>query len=530
MLGHVTRSRRLHTTHSGGHSATHTSTSPRMRQRAPAAKPTSWSRPQRANYYFDATWHTAQTLRRLIRTPAAAGELGPHKPARLLVQSMDTLLDSICPGLVDDGESHDYFHQLLQAHLSGLDAAELAQLAKSLKQQRYSCAVVESVIDDVMIKDYGFANGPPHRHHRTLMFTRDLYHALEAAQDAAATAAGRTDDRRLTPAQARGARDALAALATRPAHAEITLTELVGMAARLAHAIGLAEHPSLVIAATPMPSPVSAVDWQDEHLIVDLQTFVTVCQARQPGPLAALLRDLLELLLARRLIGPGANLATLPAAQRALLLRALEQVISAPPAIADRAAPARAADILRRSDSFGAVQICPTSGVRLGHAWIAPVLSLMPDKSRPAREIGTRFMRTGFRLEPAHCTISEWKVRWLSATESDSLYPSTSTWQVRVPVDRHKLQQAATEVVDEWMRKALPYRFIDTQPGMPTTGCRATVLQAVQRAMDDDTRTLFEHFMLGLPEPESPTELALRLEQFMEWLTTLAAQNERADL
>ena len=43
--------------------------------------------------------------------------------------------------------------------------------------------------------------------------------------------------------------------------------------------------------------------------------------------------------------------------------------------------------------------------------------------------------------------------------------------------------------------------------------------------MDDDTRSLFEHFTLGLPEPESPTELALRMSQFIRWLDVLGSQS-----
>jgi hypothetical protein len=43
--------------------------------------------------------------------------------------------------------------------------------------------------------------------------------------------------------------------------------------------------------------------------------------------------------------------------------------------------------------------------------------------------------------------------------------------------------------------------------------------------MDDDTRSLFEHFTLGLPEPESPTELALRMAQFMRWLDVLGSRS-----
>jgi len=102
------------------------------------------------------------------------------------------------------------------------------------------------------------------------------------------------------------------------------------------------------------------------------------------------------------------------------------------------------------------------------------------------------------------------------------MYPAAHAWHLTVPAHWLKLQQAAEQTREEWQRKKLPYRFIGTEPGMPATGCRATVWHAAQCAMDDDTRSLFEHFMLGLSEPESPTELALRMSQFMRWLDVLS--------
>ena len=44
------------------------------------------------------------------------------------------------------------------------------------------------------------------------------------------------------------------------------------------------------------------------------------------------------------------------------------------------------------------------------------------------------------------------------------------------------------------------------------------MLQAIVQGMDDDARTLFAYFNAGLADPESPTDLALRMNRFMQWL------------
>ncbi len=492
--------------------------------------PAGWLVQQRAHYYFDATWHTAQSLRRLMRATLAMDDLGLFRPPALLAQAMDSLVNSICPGLPDDEHSRTVYSKLLHAHLSALDAGELEQLGQLLKAQRFGCAVMESVVDDKMLREHGFTNGLPHQRQRTLMFTPELHMAIStAAQAVAATEAGIDPARRLTPAQAQQARDLLAAFAARYAAAGITLKELTGIAGALAQAVGLDARPKDTIAAAPLP-PVSSVDWQEDELIIDLRTLTVLIACRDDELYATVLRDLLELLLARKLFGAGTELMTLVAGPRSLLFREVERVLALAPAADAGTMPALAAQVLTRGATFGTIQVCPTAGVALGHAWIAPLLSVVPDRTQPGRPIGTRLLRSGFRLDPALSTIHEWDIRWLNARENEALYPANEAWHLRVPVDRAALQQAAADIMQEWQQKALPYRFIGTEPGMPATGCRVTVWQTVQRAMDDDARALFAHFVCGLPAPESPAELALRIEQFMGWLSLMAARQERGDL
>lgn len=482
-----------------------------------------WTVQQRAAYYFDAAWQTTQTLRRLLRASLAAEDLGLRPPPELLGQAVESLLQSISPGLHDDSESRACFDRLLQSHLSGLSADELDRLASLLRAQRFDGTVMESIVDDPVLEEFGFANGPPRQRQRTLMFTPDLYLAIDDARDAACARATRFGTR-ITPGAAQQARELLAACAASQSPAGVTLPQFCSIAAQLAVAVGLDAAPATAIAKSPL-HPASTVAWQRDTVMVDCSVWSALSLRNDPALYAVLLRDLLELVLARTLAGPEAMAQSLDDAGRSLLFAELERVLSLPPAITGPGMAAQAAAVLARGQAFGTIQICPTSGVALGHAWIAPTLSAVPDRSSRGRDIGTRYMRSGFRLEPEPCRINEWEIRWLSARESEQLYPAERAWHLRVPADRQKLQQAASDVMQEWQRLALPYRFIGTEPGMPATGCRMTVWHAVQRGMDDDARALFSHFRLGLPEPESPTELALRLEQFMGWLHALAASN-----
>jgi len=92
-----------------------------------------------------------------------------------------------------------------------------------------------------------------------------------------------------------------------------------------------------------------------------------------------------------------------------------------------------------------------------------------------------------------------------------------------VPVAAPKLELAAQELVDEWKRAGLPYRFVSVGPESPATGCRISVWNAVEKAMDADTKLLFAGFNRGLPLPDSTIELWERLNGFMQWLTLIAS-------
>ena len=496
---------------------------PRMRSSPRPAGAAPWH--AKATYYFDAAWQTSQTLRHLMHASLTDEPLGLHKPPELLMQTMEAMLNSICPGLPDDADSLDCFQKRLQMHLSELTASELGQLQQLLKASRFDHVVIESVIDDFMMIEHGFANGPPHCRQRTLMFTKDLYYAIDEAIDTASRVeATLPPECRLTPAQAQHTRDLLATLSDQHACGGITLAGLADAANELSRATGTSVKTERALAANTLP-PASSVIWQAGQLVVDSRVLTVLTETKNSALAASLLRDLLEMLLVRKLFGPMADLMTLSAGQRALLQREIEQVLSRPPSVTGSAISIRAAEVLARRSSFGTMQIFPTVGATLGHAWISPVLSVVPDKSRKGVEAGKRFMRSGLRLEPTQCTVNEWDIRWLSPSENDDMYPAAHAWHLTVPAHRLKLQQAADQTREEWQRKKLPYRFIGTEPGMPATGCRATVWHAAQCAMDDDTRSLFEHFTLGLPEPESPTELALRMAQFMRWLDVLGSRS-----
>lgn len=522
-LKHTSRSHRL-APEAGAVTRTARHRSPQMRSATPRPWPDGWSRTRRATHFFDAAWQSAQTLRQLLKATLADQPLGMKPTPELLAESLQTMLDSLGPGLEDDGVSLACFHELLQMHLSGLGAEELHRLSATLRQQRFDCVVTDRVIDDVMLEEHGFTNGPPHCRQRTLMFTRDLHDAIESAAEAAGLACDSQTP--MTATQARQARDALAELAGEYARSSITLTGMASAANRLAQAIGLPALTEVAVAATSLGSE-SSVAWDGGQLIVDVRLLSALVQGADTALHAEWTRDLLEWVLMHKLFGNLATLASLTQPQRSLLLRSVEQVLSCAPAAIDTALPARAAAVLDRAHSFGTIQVFPTAGTMLGHAWIAPSLSVMPDKSRKAIPIGKRFMRPGGLLKPVPCTVNEWEIRWLSTQENEERYPAAHAWHLPVPAHWLQLQQAAEETRAEWQRHALPYRFIGIEPGMPPTGCRMTVWHAVQKAMDDDTKALFGHFRQGLPDPESPTELALRLGQFMDWLKALAGQAER---
>ncbi len=496
---------------------------PVMRTRRPATPPASWHHSQRSPYYFDASHQSVKSLRVLLaECKSDTNSLGQHSPSQLLAQSFDVLLDSIRPGLDDDAESRDYFFSLLRMHLSGLAASELQDIAQLLKSLPYNCYVAESVIDDECLREYGFTNGLPHRTLRTLLQSAEFFHLLDELQQQALSRQSRQRSF-CTEALVPIARTWLASCAASWLVSDKPLVEVLEAARQLAVLLDVPTAPEVVMAAT-LTSRASVVEMQNAQLLIECDIATHLAEDQNGKLFAYVLRDLLELLLTKKLFGNEAIPQQLSAQQRCDLLNSLTQIIDygKPPAV-DAVTQAQAESVLAETKLFGKVHILPTIGCALGHAWIAPVLSLTANTTRQNIKTGTRFMHAGFELVARECTIREWPVRFLSARENEHVFSAEHAWHLPVPVETRRLHSAAEEIIRDWRERGLPYRFTGTDPTVDATGCRVTVWQAVQRGMTADALALFQHYNRGLPEPESPTELWLRLDGMMRWLEQITA-------
>lgn len=475
-------------------------------------------RQHRASYYFDAPQHTSLSFRLLLSQLKAQQVDSQQRRTRdFLCLSMDNLLASIRPGLDDDAQSQHYFFALLHMHLSHLTSDEIAQLCDTLKTAQFSCHVVETIIDDEVYRDYGFANGPPHSFNRTLMQTQDFFNHLEGLKDS-------VQQFQRMPLQAdlaASARHALSASIGSWMQSDKTLNDLQSSVCLLAEALDMSMAPTEIITGSVATKSTTVIATQ-KALTVDACVTDAMLTDTTGRVFSEWLRDVLELLLTQKLFGIAAPPDTLARMQRQQLCAAIEQIYAHMPVTRTPELRRKACSVLKEASHFGEIQIQPTTGVALGHAWITPSLSLVPDKRKNSVDIGHRFMHSGGHLAPGDSQIREWPTHFMTEKESEETYPSQHAWFLRVPVDARRLQLAAQKVRHEWESLDLPYRFIGTTPGMPATGCRATVWEAVQRGMTDDALALFQHYNSGLPEPQSPTELWQRLDGLMRWMEALA--------
>ena len=480
--------------------------------------PQLFHRQRKASCYFDAGRHTALSFQLLLSQLKDQKVSAQHRNTReFLCLSLDNLLASIRPGIDDDEQSRQYFTALLRMHFAHLTSDEITQLFDTLKIAQFSCNVVETIIDDEVYRNYGFANGPPHSFNRTLMQTEDFFNLLDDLKDSV-----RQSQRMpLHGELSAGVRHALHASLGAWRQSDKTLDDLHHSVCLIAKALDLPMVPKEIIVG-PVATKSTTVIVTQNAITVDAGVAEAVVSDMKGPVFSEWLRDVLELLLTQKLFGIVAPPDKLTRAQRQQLSAALEQIYARMPASSAPDLKLKAQSVLKEAQHFGEIQIQPTTGVALGHAWIAPSLSMVPDKRKNSVDIGHRYMHSGFHLEPGDSQISEWPAYFMTTKESEETYPSQHAWSLRVPVDERRLQVAAKEVRHEWESRDLPYRFIGTTPGMPATGCRATVWEAVQRGMTDDALTLFQHYKSGLPEPQSPTELWQRLDGLMRWMEALA--------
>ena len=505
---------------------THSPASPSLHNRSAVVGTVAWPKAQQADYFFDAARHTALSLKTLIKAAQNPSQpLGIRSNAGLTVDAMSNLVASISPRLHDDSESRAYFSELMAMHLSGLTANEIRTLKQVLKQAGFDGVVTESILHDLVYPEYGMPAQACQAAQRTLMLPQDWNHLLDdLADSAAAKEKLPLSGKPPSVAEAIQLRADLGEASRYWQQSDRSITSLLELSQALANSLSLAKAPMEVGSAKSLPG-YSMLDWRGDRLLITSSALSALQDDKDGILFGEVLRDLLELMLARKMFGGAATPRMLSHANQQHLDLALQEVLSQMPATPSELMCSSAARVLARQDQFGKIQILPTTGVALGHAWIGHSLSVIPDQTQKPSTLGTRYMRVGFRLDPDNCTVSQWPVRWLSPMENAELYPTEHAWHIAVPVDAHRLEAAATQVVGEWKSQALPYRFIGTEPGMRATGCRISVLKAIQTGMEPEARTLFNYFNAGLAEPDSPTELAIRLNQFMAWLKQVASKS-----
>lgn len=483
-----------------------------------------WPRQQKAMYYIDAGQQTTKTIRTLLtQIEQGKSNIGKQADHTLLSSSIKYLLESIKPKLENDSQSQQRYLALLRMHLGGLTSTEIDKLKVSLQSSNFQCYITESVIDDEAYLEYGFSNGPPHCHNRTLLQATDLYRLLDELKlHAAARASADTSSISLTPDQVQDARNVLSDAAAFWMQSHKSLEVIQDTACRLALALDMQPMPISTL-TDELNVASSTVEWKTGHLLIDLQILLQLPLEKNNQLYTRVLRDMLELLLTLKLTGTTVPPNALTHADRLKVLNAIEQITEhCHPKIANGMLHSQARAVMKRSAQFGQIQIKPGAGAALGHAWITPSLSLVPNKLARPHEIGSRYMHTGFNLAPDKTPIREWTPKFLTAKENEQIHPENLAWHLTVPANTLRLQAAARDIVQEWQENNIPYRFAGTELGMPATGCRTTVWQAIAQSLEPDALALFQHYNRGLPEPDSPTELWIRMHGLMTWIEQLA--------
>ncbi|MEY3719749.1 MAG: hypothetical protein RL618_268 [Pseudomonadota bacterium] len=477
---------------------------------------------RRADYYLDASWHTRKSFR-AIRDHAnqTSDKLGPKTASESLVGQIDVLLWSIRPELPDDEQSKAMYLSLLSRQLQALDASTLEWLAPALEQAKYECHVTETIIDDQLYIEHGFSNGPPHTHQRTILTTSEFLHTIDQAREVVQTR-HIDPDLALTDMTKQAIRNQLAINASQWTSGDRSLACLDQLAQSLASVLDTCIGAPLLTASTVLPDA-STVTWRDGRLVIDGATAATLLHPGSDELFARVQRDILECVLLRRCASRPADTDHAMQVLRPALWAVMEQIESLPPSVIISAERRRALrEAIALAEQPGSIQIMPTVGATLGHAWIKPHLSITPDKLGNANAVGTRFMHGGGQPQPKHSTINEWSIRWLTPQEMEECNPAQEAWHLEMPIGASQLASAAHSLAKEWKASGQHYRFAEVQPDKPASGCRISVWESVRRAMSPILLECFDEFNLGLPLPETPTALWERLRNFKYWVQRIA--------
>lgn len=539
MLGTVSRTLRMSTpvmsiAAAKPHLATASATPDHSRRKALAGLRENVShRLSRAHYFYDAAHQTSKGFELLMNDILlAVSEPERKQISQSIVQMAMTLFASVHRHSDNNMSEPGHLQDLARMHLGGLDQRMIAALERVLLDSGFSIKMVESVLDDEMMLEYGFSNGPPSYRTRSVMETEDVYVLLreigksKAAPASAAARANQFDRQLFCAKKIRQWITDMADCWSMTSGCR-TIAFFDDVVRQLFEIMNL---PPAAVALKTGPIGVygSTVAFGKEIVTIDSGASESLFATRHPNSFATVLKDLVEAAMIIKLFGRQSTellgTSCLTDGQQALLRRRLDQVYDKTwPESVSPEQREMAARVLEHRAHFGEVKIIPGSGVSLGHSWIAPHLSVIADKlPEKCRTIGVHYIRPGYSRSASATGIKEYPALFLNENQHEGVYGGQSAMSATVPVDRQALDIAAKSTVGELQEKAVPFVFSGANPALPGNTCRTSVWSATGKGMQPEARLLFDRFNCGLPDPVSCTELLIRLRGFMRWLEHIA--------
>ena len=504
--------------------ATLAATSTKKIPQAPKLK-TITPRVHQANYYWAANYQSHLIFSTLLDTAAKH----PH-PENF--QKIKAAMISLMESIIDRGNKSSIdaqsYKNLLKTHLSGLSKPQLQQLAHILKIADFNYLGHEIIYEIVE------RNGRKKEREKMieLLSANQLFSLLNELSENSEIKSLPQIEQTFPPNWNTAIRTILfeAASAWKKSQDTSSAEKILLKAAQdIASQLGY----------SPLPDQVDYCDLNYQHSSVLLNQSILQCDSRLQNvlvdqknatltyvaPFERALRDVLELILMKKLFGTDALLDNLQLDQLHALREKINLVLnhSAPASSNDLRVLARAA--LSKSATFGSIHISP-NGSGYGHSWIAPDFSIFPiNGDGRLRITGSVFLQEAKQLAPAPKRITEKSVDFISLEKNEKYFPHEEALMIPVPVEAKVLQQSAQRVKERWIKEDVLYRSMASIEGGDVRSCRVGVWEAVIDGMDTSTRQLFEHYNCGLPDPDSSAELWLRMQGFMHWLTMLAAES-----
>jgi hypothetical protein len=480
---------------------------------------------QRANYYWAANYQTVQIFSALLD----ASIKNPHPDD---AKKINTVMVELLEALIEDDSNTPTdpaaYKKLVQSHLSGLDAKQLNHLAHSLKKSEFKHDCYQIIFEIIE------RNGREKERESViaLQSTDQLFALLEDLIITSETS-NTNNQEVIFPANWNESARKILSDSAAAWHADKQSVDvansLLKVARELASHFGMSELPETGEYSV-INSLHSSLSWQGASLQCDARLQQAFSHQHQntkqtyKAPFERALRDVLELMLMKKMVGSGAELAGLNAAQLHNLREKIDLVINHTSPASSEDLRCLAKEVMKKSASFGHIHISP-NGSGSGHSWIAPDFSIFPNNEDGRQKLaGSVFVQDAKQLSPSPKKIKERSVQFISNEINEKYFPNKDALMIKVPVSADVLQRSAQQVKDKWIKEDIPYRSMASIDGDDVHSCRVGVWEAVCEGMDEPARQLFVHYNRGLPDPDSSAELWLRMQGYMHWIQALAGE------